>query len=136
MSIQSRESEAGFTARLLSPSPDGPAVANAACDDSATQSKSPANNGVVVIHGLNNNDAASKTTTVTLVIPAKNEAGNIGWVLEQVPASVDEIIIVDGNSIDATLVTARSCRPDVHVVAQPGTGKGDALRAGFQAASG
>jgi glycosyltransferase involved in cell wall biosynthesis len=80
--------------------------------------------------------ASRKTETVSLVIPAKNEAANIAWVLEQVPSCVNEIVLVDGNSRDATLVTARSCRPDVRVVAQQGTGKGAALRAGFQSASG
>ncbi|MGH7743671.1 MAG: glycosyltransferase family 2 protein [Candidatus Dormibacteria bacterium] len=74
--------------------------------------------------------------SVSLVIPARNEAANIAWVLDQIPSCVDEIILVDGKSTDATLVTARSCRPDVQVVAQQGAGKGDALRAGFLAASG
>jgi glycosyltransferase involved in cell wall biosynthesis len=74
--------------------------------------------------------------TVTLVIPARNEAANIAWVLEQIPPCVDEVILVDGKSTDATLVTARSCRADIRVVAQQDTGKGDALRAGFLAASG
>lgn len=73
---------------------------------------------------------------VSLVIPTKNEAANIAFVLEQVPACVDEIVLVDGHSTDATIVTARSARPDIQVVHQEGTGKGDALRAGFLAASG
>ncbi|HEX2073577.1 MAG TPA: glycosyltransferase family 2 protein [Geodermatophilus sp.] len=75
-------------------------------------------------------------STVSLVIPTKNEAANIAWVLEQVPACVDEVILVDGRSTDATLVTARSVRPDVRIVMQEGTGKGDALLAGFTAARG
>lgn len=86
--------------------------------------------------GHSNERGAGKTGSVTLVIPTRNEAANIAWVLGHVPACVDEIILVDGNSTDATLVTARSCRPDVRVVVQQGTGKGDALRAGFQAATG
>jgi glycosyltransferase involved in cell wall biosynthesis len=53
-----------------------------------------------------------------------------------VPSCVDEIILVDAHSVDATLVTARFCRSDVRIVHQPGTGKGDALRAGFLAATG
>lgn len=75
------------------------------------------------------------TPTVSLVIPAKNEAPNIAWVLEQIPACVDEIVLVDGHSSDATLITAKSCRTDIRVVAQQGVGKGDALRAGFLAAT-
>jgi glycosyltransferase involved in cell wall biosynthesis len=50
--------------------------------------------------------------------------------------STDEIILIDGQSTDATLVTARSCRPDVRVLAQQGAGKGDALRTGIVAATG
>lgn len=93
-------------------------------------------NGEVTPRRVKGNSAARTTKTVTLVIPAKNEAANIAWVLEQIPSCVDEVILVDGNSTDATLVTARACRPDVRVVAQQRTGKGDALRAGFLAASG
>lgn len=74
--------------------------------------------------------------SVSLVIPARNEAANIASVLDEIPPCVNEIILVDGNSTDATLVTARSCRPDLRVIAQERTGKGDALCAGFQAASG
>jgi len=74
--------------------------------------------------------------TVSLVIPVKNEARNISWVLEQVSDEVDEIILVDGDSTDATLITARRCRPDVKIVSQEGTGKGSALRTGFLAATG
>ncbi|MGH3611807.1 MAG: glycosyltransferase family 2 protein [Pseudonocardia sp.] len=73
---------------------------------------------------------------VSLVIPTKNEATNVAWVLEQIPDCVDEIVLVDGHSSDATLVTARSCRADLRVIAQEGFGKGDALRSGFMAASG
>jgi glycosyltransferase involved in cell wall biosynthesis len=45
--------------------------------------------------------------------PARFEARNIAWVLKQIADDVDEIILVDGNSTDATLITARSNRPDV-----------------------
>ncbi|HZZ50373.1 MAG TPA: glycosyltransferase family 2 protein [Pseudonocardia sp.] len=74
--------------------------------------------------------------TVSLIIPTKNEAPNISWVLEQVPSCVDEIVLVDGRSTDATVVTARACRPDLRIVAQQKQGKGDALRAGFLSATG
>ena len=74
--------------------------------------------------------------TVSLVIPVRNEARNIGWVLEQVADVVTEIILVDGDSTDVTLVTARAYRPDVRIVPQRGTGKGSALRTGFHAATG
>lgn len=74
---------------------------------------------------------SERHVSVSLVIPARNEATNIAWVLEQVPACVDEVILVDGHSTDATVVTARAVRPDVKVVVQDGVGKGDALRTGF-----
>ena len=74
--------------------------------------------------------------TVSLVIPARNEARNIAWVLEQIADDVDEIVLVDGHSTDATLITARRYRPDIKVVPQEGAGKGSALRTGFLAATG
>ena len=74
--------------------------------------------------------------TVSLVIPVRNEARNIAWVLEQIADDVDEIILVDGDSTDATLITARRYRPDIRVVPQDGPGKGSALRTGFLAATG
>src|SRR5436190_1212123 len=79
---------------------------------------------------------ARSAATVSLVIPVRNEARNIAWVLEQIADEVNEIILVDGDSTDATLITARSYRPDIKVVAQEGIGKGSALRTGFLAATG
>ena len=73
--------------------------------------------------------------TVSVVIPAKNEARNIGWVLDRLPAGLHEVILVDGSE-DATAEVARCHRPDVVVVEDPGGGKGAALRAGFAAATG
>jgi glycosyltransferase involved in cell wall biosynthesis len=80
--------------------------------------------------------SATPSVAVSLIIPVRNEARNIAWVLEQVADDVSEIILVDGNSTDATLITARSCRPDIRVVPQQGEGKGSALRTGFLAATG
>jgi glycosyltransferase involved in cell wall biosynthesis len=78
----------------------------------------------------------ASASTVSLVIPVRNEARNIAWVLEQIADDVDEIILVDGDSTDATLITACSYRPDIRVVPQEGVGKGSALRTGFLAATG
>src|SRR5688572_19028430 len=80
--------------------------------------------------------ASGEAPSVSLVIPTRNEAANVAWVLEQIPACVDEIVIVDGHSSDATLVTALSCRTDIRIVTQQGVGKGDALRTGFEISSG
>jgi glycosyltransferase involved in cell wall biosynthesis len=74
--------------------------------------------------------------SVTVVIPTKNEARNIAWVLEHMDPMVDEIVIVDGMSTDGTVEVARMVRPDVVVVDHPVPGKGEAVRAGFRAATG
>jgi glycosyltransferase involved in cell wall biosynthesis len=80
-------------------------------------------------------EATAHYGMVSLVIPTKNEARNLPWVLGQVPDCVDEIVLVDA-SVDATRTMARACRPDVVLVDQDGPGKGNALRAGFAACSG
>ena len=79
---------------------------------------------------------ASPTIHVSLVIPAMNEGRNIGWVLERLPAVIDEVILVDGNSTDDTIAVSRAVRPDIRVIGQDRPGKGAALRAGFAAARG
>ena len=71
--------------------------------------------------------------TVSVVIPVKNEARNLPIVFRTVPAWVNEVILVDGRSVDGTPAVARQCRPDVKIVHQTGRGKGDALLAGFAA---
>jgi glycosyltransferase involved in cell wall biosynthesis len=74
--------------------------------------------------------------TVSLVIPAKNEERNIAWVLRRIPALVDEVVLVDGHSVDRTVETARWIRPDIRVITESRRGKGAALRTGFAAATG
>lgn len=73
---------------------------------------------------------------VSLVIPAKNEASNLPYVLSRIPDWVHEVILVDGNSTDSTVEVARSLRPDIKVVGQERRGKGAALRSGFAACEG
>jgi glycosyltransferase involved in cell wall biosynthesis len=72
---------------------------------------------------------------VTVLIPTLNEEQNIRWVIERVPAHVDEVLLVD-RSTDGTVEAATEARPDVRVVTQRGRGKGDALRTGFAHATG
>jgi len=72
---------------------------------------------------------------VSVVIPTYNEADNLRVVLPRIPANY-EILVVDGASTDDTVATALSLRPDVRVVRQLGSGKGDALIAGWRAATG
>jgi hypothetical protein len=73
--------------------------------------------------------------SLSVVIPTWNEAGNIGHVLRQLDR-FDDIVIVDGQSEDDTVQIARSVCPDLRLVERKPRGKGDALRAGFQAATG
>ncbi len=56
--------------------------------------------------------------------------------LRRIPESVDEILLVDGYSIDNTVEVARKIRPEIKVLHQPGNGKGDALKCGVEHASG
>jgi glycosyltransferase involved in cell wall biosynthesis len=74
--------------------------------------------------------------TVSVVIPALNEALNLPHVLPLIPAWVDEILLVDGQSSDDTAEVARQLLPRVRIVQQAGHGKGAALRSGFKAAHG
>lgn len=73
---------------------------------------------------------------VSVVIPALNEARNIGAVLRAMPSYVAEVVLVDGNSQDNTVEMAYRIRPDIKVVRQSRQGKGNALAAGFTAATG
>jgi glycosyltransferase involved in cell wall biosynthesis len=72
--------------------------------------------------------------TVSAVIPALNEARNIGWVLTRLPGCVDEVVVVDGRSTDDTIDVALRARPNAKIVRERAPGKGAALRAGFAAA--
>ena len=73
---------------------------------------------------------------LSVVIPAMNEAANIGHVLRTLPDDVFEVILVDGRSTDGTVEAARAVRGDIRVVQQAASGKGDALAAGFAACRG
>ena len=77
-----------------------------------------------------------RVPTVSVVIPALNEAQNLPYVLPKIPDWVHEVLIVDGHSTDDTLETACSLRPNVRRIQQVGRGKGAALRSGFAAATG
>ena len=74
--------------------------------------------------------------SVSVIVPALNEAKNLQYVLPRIPDWVDEVVLVDGNSTDNTIEMARSLRPDIRIVQQQGRGKGAALRTGFAAATG
>jgi hypothetical protein len=79
---------------------------------------------------------ASRSTKVSVVVPAMNEAQNIGHVLSELPEGLHEVILVDGNSEDGTIEAARQAYPSIRVLTQGGRGKGDAFRTGFAAVTG
>ena len=78
----------------------------------------------------------SPNPRVSVVIPTLNEAENLPHVFAELPDGIHEVIVVDGCSSDGTVETARRLRGDVAIVMQSGRGKGNALRHGFEAASG
>ena len=73
--------------------------------------------------------------TVSVIIPALNEAQSLALVLGGLPP-VDEVIVVDGGSADDTVRVARAARPDALVPRQTRSGKGNALACGFAASTG
>jgi 2-polyprenyl-3-methyl-5-hydroxy-6-metoxy-1,4-benzoquinol methylase len=81
--------------------------------------------------------------TASVIIPVKNEAGNIKKIFERVPnmGRQTELIFVEGHSSDSTCETIemmiekfpeKKCR----LFRQSGKGKGDAVRLGFEKAEG
>jgi Glycosyl transferase family 2 len=74
--------------------------------------------------------------TVSVIIPALNEARNLPDVLRRIPTDVYEVILVDGQSVDGSIDVARECFPGVRVIAQNRRGKGNALACGLSAAGG
>jgi len=73
---------------------------------------------------------------VSAVIPARNEARNLPAVLTRLPRDVHELVVVDGHSSDGTVQVARNLWPEVRIVQQTGTGKGNALAVGLAQATG
>jgi SAM-dependent methyltransferase len=87
--------------------------------------------------------APATKPSATVVIPCRNEAGNVEPAVERIPAFCEdlEILFVEGHSQDGTLheierVIDRHPHLDVKVLTQDGVGKGDAVRKGFESARG
>ena len=81
--------------------------------------------------------------SVSVVVPARNEAGNIEGIVQRLPlmGPEDELIFVEGNSTDETWATIQQVaekyagKRNIVVARQEGKGKGDAVRKGFDIAS-
>jgi glycosyltransferase involved in cell wall biosynthesis len=73
---------------------------------------------------------------VSVVIPTLNEAANLPWLFSRMPPELHEVIVVDGRSSDNTIEVAQALCPDVVVVRETRRGKGAALQAGFDVATG
>jgi SAM-dependent methyltransferase len=81
--------------------------------------------------------------TVSVIVPARNEAGNVQAILARIPemGTGTEIVFVEGHSTDQTYETIQRAieenpgRP-WRLFRQTGQGKGDAVRLGFAQARG
>ena len=71
---------------------------------------------------------------VTVVVPAKDEEGLIGGIVDEVKQYADEVLVVDGHSKDKTRDIAQ--QHGARVVLDGGRGKGEALRLALKEAAG
>ncbi|HPJ73109.1 MAG TPA: methyltransferase domain-containing protein, partial [bacterium] len=85
----------------------------------------------------------ARTARCSVVVPCKDEAGNVGNVLERIPemGAGTEVVFVDDRSSDGTAAEVerlRAAHPDrrIVLVSGPGRGKFEAVKAGFAAAGG
>jgi SAM-dependent methyltransferase len=95
----------------------------------------------IVARPVSNQRGVEKS--VSVIIPARNEAGNIEAAITRTPimGTWTELIFVEGNSTDQTwevIQQAKENHPDrpIKILQQKGKGKGDAVRTGFAAAEG
>ncbi len=86
---------------------------------------------------------AKAVPSVSVIIAARNEAGNIEQIIKRVPAlgRRTQIVFVEGHSTDNTYETIEKAikqHPEKEIILyrQPGKGKGDAVRLGFEKANG
>ena len=97
----------------------------------------------IIARPKNTPDLLEEKPSVSIVIPARNEAGNIPCIFHNPPAlsCKTELIFVEGNSKDNTNQVIREQieqHPELHcsLFQQSGIGKGNAVRDGFQHAKG
>jgi SAM-dependent methyltransferase len=85
---------------------------------------------------------ADRKFSASILIPCRNERGNIENAIQRMPrfGSAQEILFVEGNSSDGTFEECERVRDaykdswDITVLKQDGKGKGDAVRKGFATA--
>jgi len=63
---------------------------------------------------------------VTVVVPTKNEAKNVGVILPMIKKYTDDILVVDAHSKDGTVIICKQA--GARIIYDHGQGKGDALR--------
>ncbi|MBI2517717.1 MAG: glycosyltransferase [Opitutae bacterium] len=87
--------------------------------------------------------AAQSRPSVSVIIPARNEAGNIAAAVSRTPdmGAGTELIFVEGHSRDDTWEQIQRVQREnpgrqIKIMQQTGKGKGDAVRLGFAAATG
>lgn len=72
---------------------------------------------------------------VSVIIPARNEGLNLPRILDSLPESIDEVIVIDGNSTDETVAVAEAHDRTSSVFVQRSKGKGAALSLGLRVAT-
>ena len=88
-------------------------------------------------------DPVQPDRSVSVIIPCRNERGNIESAIERLPelGKWMEVIFVEGHSVDGTweeIQRVQEAFPEVNIsaVQQKGEGKGDAVRMGFELSTG
>lgn len=81
-------------------------------------------------------DQKPSRPTVSVIVPAMNEAKNLPYVASRMPEGVDQIVFVDGNSADDTVAVAQKLWPQATFITQTRRGKGNALACGIAASTG